>query len=395
MKGVEFGEVRDAITRAFNSDEFDMFLFERFDFDRSINVAGGPFRVVVTNVLKQAMQEGWDPILIAEVAAERPFKADVQEVYRKYAQSLVDESRRQVVDVNRMKAIEKYGLSPKIALQKAGVAQLPAATTPGEGFERTIKRYLPMLDVATWRMQLFRMERCVCRIEVATGEMGTGFLVGPDAVLTNYHVLRSVIEKESPANEVRFRFDYYVQPNGVESPGLLAELHPSEWQIDFSRYTAGEKKGLPEESLPTLDELDYALVKVARPLGIEPLGDGTEGTAPRGWIPIPTVAPAITPHMPIFILEHPNSGPLKLAMDTEGVLNVNANATRVRYSTNTERGSSGSPCFDIKWNLVALHHYGDPAFSHPEYNQGIPIDAIRKRLQSQGKSAALGGTSPA
>ena len=49
--------------------------------------------------------------------------------------------------------------------------------------------------------------------------------------------------------------------------------------------------------------------------------------------------------------------PLKLAPDTEAVLSVNANGTRVRYANNTEPGSSGSPVFDINWNLVALHHH--------------------------------------
>ena len=52
MKGIEFAEVRDAIVRAFSADEFDMFLYEKLDFDRPDYVADGPFRLVVTNVLK-------------------------------------------------------------------------------------------------------------------------------------------------------------------------------------------------------------------------------------------------------------------------------------------------------------------------------------------------------
>jgi hypothetical protein len=51
MKGVEFAEVRDAIAHAFIADEFDMFLYERLNFDRSLNIPDGAFRVVVTNVL--------------------------------------------------------------------------------------------------------------------------------------------------------------------------------------------------------------------------------------------------------------------------------------------------------------------------------------------------------
>ena len=394
MKGIEFAEVRDAITRAFNGDEFDMFLFERLDFDRPTVVADGPFRVVVTNVLRQAMQEGWDPILIAEVAAARPLKQEVQDVYKKYAQALVDEARQEAIEEKRLKALERFGLGPKVNLQKAGAAQLPAATMATDGgFEKTIKRYLPFLNVGLWREQLFKLEGRVCRVEVGTGTMGTGFLVGPDALLTNYHVLRAVIENQSPANAVRFRFDYRVLANGVESQGILASLHPTDWKIDDSPYTEAEAKDKPDAANPTADQLDYALVKLDRPVGNEPLNPAAPDLL-RGWITIPTTAPAITPNMPILILQHPNAEPLKLAFDTEGVLKIYENGTRVRYATNTEGGSSGSPCFDVNWNLVALHHYGDPAFNHaPGYNQGIPINMIRDRLKREGKDGALGDAS--
>jgi hypothetical protein len=89
MTGLQFTEVRDAIARAFGADEFDMFLYERLNFNRPDYVADGPFKLVVTNVLKHFEREGLDPYLIAEVAAARPKKADVQEVYRKYARALI------------------------------------------------------------------------------------------------------------------------------------------------------------------------------------------------------------------------------------------------------------------------------------------------------------------
>jgi V8-like Glu-specific endopeptidase len=64
--------------------------------------------------------------------------------------------------------------------------------------------------------------------------------------------------------------------------------------------------------------------------------------------------------------------------------------TRVRYRTNTEGGSSGSPCFDADWNLIALHHLGDPNFSTPTYNQGIPFTAIVDLLEKREKKHLLG-----
>jgi V8-like Glu-specific endopeptidase len=109
---------------------------------------------------------------------------------------------------------------------------------------------------------------------------------------------------------------------------------------------------------------------------------------------VPEAAPAFTEKMPILILQYPKTQPLKLALDTEGVLRLNSNGTRVRYATNTEGGSSGSPCFNINWTLVALHHYGDPSYGQPKYNQGIPVNMIRDRLKRFGKDGALGGNSP-
>ena len=395
MNGIEFAEVRDAILSAFNQDEFDMFLYERLNFDRPVEVADGPFKVVVTNTLKRAEQEGWDPLLIAEVAAARPLKQDVQKVYGKDAQALVDDARQRVVDEGRLKAIEKYRLGLPVMVQTNGTAKLPAAIPGTEaGLEKNVKRYLPMMNVSLWREQLFKLEGRVCRVEVNNVVRGTGFLVGPDTLLTNHHVVRDVIETPALASTVRLRFDYRVLPNGTKSDGTVVSLRPSDWLIDWTPCTMGERNNNPDAVPPTVDELDFALLKIERALGAEPLIAGTGG-GHRGWIPVPQQAPLITsdPPMPIMILQHPNAEPLKLAVDTAGVLKLSDNGTRVRYATNTDPGSSGSPCFDIDWKLIALHHYGDPLHDQAQYNQGIPIKMIRDRLKRLGKEEALGGAS--
>ena len=62
--------------------------------------------------------------------------------------------------------------------------------------------------------------------------------------------------------------------------------------------------------------------------------------------------------------------------------------TRVVYNVNTRKGSSGSPVFDLKLELIALHHSGGkdwPAESAYLYNQGVPIDKIRDLLKSRNK----------
>src|SRR5262249_48368662 len=60
------------------------------------------------------------------------------------------------------------------------------------------------------------------------------------------------------------------------------------------------------------------------------------------------------------------------------------NRTRVRYTTNTEMGSSGSPCFDAEWGLLALHHSGDTNYKRSaEWNEGVPIDAIVRQVNAR------------
>jgi hypothetical protein len=419
MKGVEFAEVRDAILRAFNREAFDMLLYERLDFNRPDHVADGPFKVVVTNVLKEFENEGRDPDLIAEVAAARPLKPDVQEVYRKYARALIGEARDAEVEAEKLRTLERYGLVPRLELQQAGKTQwpssadlkdlldhvrkpsvsiAPAATPPPpppptalEGFQKRVKAALPWLDPRLWGTPLFQTEARVCRIEVDGIPVGTGFLVGPDAVLTNYHVLATEIAVKATGDRITCLFDYRVLSGGVESEGTRVGLASAwdDWHIDSSPPLPNAAEHACDP-LPTPDQLDHALVRLASPFGREPI---TSGGPARGWVRVPATAPTLTEKMPVMILQHPKSLPIKLAFDAEAVLTVNANRTRVRYATNTEDGSSGSPCFNATWGLIALHHFGEPNVKPATYNQGVPIDAIRSRLTRVGRADAFGSES--
>ena len=194
------------------------------------------------------------------------------------------------------------------------------------------------------------------------------------------------------------QFDYKALADGSRWDGTVVGLH-ADWDIDHSEYTRAEAEGVPDREAPKSNQLDYALVRLAEAVGSRPavLHPRPEEAVPaRGWIRVPDAAPTFAAKMPLLIAQYPHGSPLKLAIDTRAIdkdagLWLNANATRVRYATNTEGGSSGSPCFDQGWKLIALHHYGDPAYNHPRYNQGIPIGLIRDRLKGRNKVDALGG----
>jgi hypothetical protein len=371
MPGVTFEEITTQIVDAYSPSELVILLRQRMNLRLDRVVGPGNTDSVVFQLLGWAERHGREIELVRVTAQARPDHAGMRSIY------------------------QKYGMAIPALVQQGGNPLAGEIPVTDPGFEAEVKKQLPFLDVVEWRKLLGDLEGRVCRVEVGNGRMGSGFLVGSDTVLTNYHVLESVLNDPASADGVRCRFDYKKLSNGQEAEGVLVKLHATEWRINESPYTQAERNGTPDAQAPTVDELDYALVRLERPLGGEPIDPNPrpgEAVPARGWIKVPSAAPTITAHMPVLILQHPRGEPLKLALDTEGVLRVNENGTRVRYATNTEGGSSGSPCFDIKWNLIALHHYGDPEYDHPRYNQGIPINAIRERLVRIGRAEVLGGT---
>jgi hypothetical protein len=211
--------------------------------------------------------------------------------------------------------------------------------------------------------------------------------------------MEPVLEGTNGPTDVECVFDFKLLANGTTSRTPV-KLHATAWQIGHSPYSKAEADGKPDQADPTADELDYALIRLADPIGAKPWAQrpNSEGGAPkRGWLKVPDAAPTLKSPMGVLIAQHPNGYPLKLGVDTDAInqaknLWLNGAKTRVRYATNTLGGSSGSPVFDLEWNLIALHHYGDPAYSHPpKYNQGVPIHLIRERLAKAEKAGVLGG----
>lgn len=258
--------------------------------------------------------------------------------------------------------------------------------------QRIIRAENSFLDINDWRLKLSLVEFQVCRIEIKLDNgkfaYGTGFLIRPDLVITNYHVMQFLIEKEelkrkgerwAERENVILRFDYKV--NGVSKmlqDGTVYTLALSEWLVDSSPPSKVDTDPQALEE-PSTEELDYAILRVDGEPGNEVIGKSDASNNKRGWVKIQQEPFEFAPDSPLIIVQHPDTQALKLSIDTQGIIGINKNGTRVKYRTNTEGGSSGSPCFNINWELVALHHLGDPNYSFgyaPTYNQGIPFNAI-------------------
>lgn len=200
-----------------------------------------------------------------------------------------------------------------------------AAQTPTQAeLEAMVMVSVRFQQVEQWRETMSQRELAVCRVEIPGVSYGTGFLVSPDLLMTNYHVLQPVIDQPTLAPSVLLRFDYKMSADGVTlRPGEIYRLADTpDWLIDSS------KPG----------QLDYALVRVAGAPGDQPVGGQPEAPT-RGWLT--PLAHSFVVGEPLLILQHPEARPLCFAPGA--VTAIAADQQSITYSANTLRGSSGSP----------------------------------------------------
>jgi hypothetical protein len=187
--------------------------------------------------------------------------------------------------------------------------------------------------------------------------------------------MQDVIADPALRSRVTLRFDYKVTPDGKTLNPGVEYLLASDWLVDDSPNN-------PSHRPPTTDELDYTLLCVEGTPGEDPIA-GQTGAPARKWLT--PKEHSFAPKEPLLIIQHPQleqkqlTAPLQFALGIVDDPNPDLEGTRVTYTTNTNMGASGSPCFSDIWKLVALHHSGNL-----KRNEGIPFTAILARLERKG-----------
>lgn len=180
---------------------------------------------------------------------------------------------------------------------------------------------------------------------------GTAFRIGEDLLLTNHHVLFGAADTKATAVEawLHYELDVTGRPREHQVIGCRADT------------IAGDQAH------------DWAVIRVGAPL-------------PAG-VPIVDLAGAgsVAAGDRVYIIQHPNGGMKKIGMHHNVVRYADEDV--VQYWTDTEPGSSGSPVFSQRWELVALHHRWletGPPGAREYRNQGRRITRVAEGLKAAG-----------
>ncbi|MEA5604809.1 serine protease [Nostoc sp. UHCC 0252] len=199
---------------------------------------------------------------------------------------------------------------------------------------------------------------------------GSGWLITPDLLLTNYHVIQARNKNELPANTADFK---------AQALKATVWFNYTDWNVDYSEYKCIE---LVHFSV----EFDYALLR----LSPSSSSSCNQLLSSWGYLSVIQSKPELLKGSRLNIIQHPQGGPQRIAIRSNfyvDYINTTTSPERIRYLTDTEPGSSGSPVFNDEWQVVALHH---SAIKVPEANykgevvkynnQGILINAILDNL---------------
>lgn len=205
---------------------------------------------------------------------------------------------------------------------------------------------LPWLIGVLTRLQT--LAAGVFRMKVSFGGVsgsGTGFRIGDDLVLTNFHVVHF---EGQPATRIVAELGYEEDAAGQ---GLATQT--------FECKLAASSK-----------DDDWAIVRAAAALPATPIFKLSEATQPIA-------------NQPAFLIQHPGGERKRIGYVRNQVTDFDDRV--IHYLTDTQPGSSGSPVLDDQGRLIGLHHQGgrpqEVAGQPPlKKNEGIRIPRILANL---------------
>ena len=273
-----------------------------------------------------------------------------------------------------------------------------------EALQQFVNKHQPFLCSSTFQESFGRVSRTVCAIGLGRpfNEIrGSGFLIAPDLVMTNYHVLETYlkvdetgkIEANAPGDQIFCYFDYLSTPAPDVPPGK--SRHASIPVQAAENWLVHARKSLPYDGTANSPkevnrEYDYVIIRLEKAIGNRPARRG--GGEERGWLALPTAIDVLTTNVRVIVHQHPGAAPQHF--DIGDYVRLDPSSTRVWYSVSTARGSSGGAAVDSEGHLFALHNAEvEGTAGGKRLNQGVRIDKIAQDIA--GAAVFLGvGTPP-
>lgn len=206
--------------------------------------------------------------------------------------------------------------------------------------------------------RLVELAPAVCKFSIdvkGISQSGTGFRIGANWLLTNWHVVHS--KTGTPATAITAEFGY-------EDNGLGVPLAPTMIPCELLLIASSEAD-------------DWAVVKTTQPLSDSiPILKLTDAPVPRE-------------EEMAYVIQHPNAGTKRLAYVRNQISKVTDRV--VEYLADTQVGSSGAPVFNADGQLIGLHYAGGRAQqlagkAPTSKNAGIRISRVVKGLTEKGIS---------
>lgn len=228
----------------------------------------------------------------------------------------------------------------------------------------------PALRTADLMYAFSLAARRLCLITISgagANSQGTGFLVGPQTVLTNHHVVESLIDpatgkaRAGSASRISCKFETLTDTAGRSYPVV------EDWLIDFS--PVDPNPAAPGAVAPAGKHLDYCAIRLQGAPGRE-----------RGWYDLAATGALDAETDAFFVFQHPHGVPQRAAVATD--TRLDADPDFLRHNVWTAPGSSGGLCLDNRFRPIAMHQGsqgdgGAGAVPTPNRKRAIRLAAIR------------------
>ena len=242
---------------------------------------------------------------------------------------------------------------------------------------------------------------------------GTGFMVSKSLFMTNNHVLYNKTSARNARIEFNFQLDYNGNPQQTDvyslDPDAVFHTDPA---LDYTLVKVKPKNRFVLSGIQKIAsseynsvyegcdcELDSETSVTANPFAARLAGNAVDVSRlywkiyagiKWGFLKLPR-AVQYAKNQHLNIIQHPRARRKEVAVQHNQVQEIHQNA--IRYTTDTEPGSSGSPVFNNAWDLVALHHAaGTKQNNIWKNNEGMRLDKIASDLRNHFNSTPTGNT---